>query len=80
MVQIQALQQRAGQLRGAGLTLVSVTNDSPDILRQAATAYRLQGPIIADPNRTMTARLGALGGGMHPEFPHPAPEKLPSAH
>jgi peroxiredoxin len=65
MVQIQALQQRAAQLRGAGLTLVAVTNDSPDILRQVATAYRLQGPIIADPNRTLTARFGALGGGMH---------------
>ena len=65
MVQIQALQQRATQLEAAGLTLVSVTNDSPDILRQAAAAYKLAGPLLADPNRTLTDRVGALGGGMH---------------
>jgi thiol-disulfide isomerase/thioredoxin len=36
MVQAQSLEQQSAKLRADGITLVSITNDSPSILRQAA--------------------------------------------
>jgi peroxiredoxin len=65
MVQAQSLEQESAALHAQNITLVSVTNDSPSILRQAASAYRLKGTFVADPERTLTTRFGALGGGMH---------------
>ena len=56
------------QLRADGITLVAITNDPPGLLRQASAAYRLKGtPLVSDPNRSLTVRFGALGGGMHPD-------------
>lgn len=65
LVQIQALEQHVAHLDRRGLTLVSVTNDDADTLRQAAVDYKVTTPLIADSSRTMTMRFGALGGGMH---------------
>jgi peroxiredoxin len=70
LVQIQALQQHVLQLNGRHLTLVSVTNDDPSTLAQAASDYKITTPLIADTDRTITKSFGVLGGipagvGMH---------------
>ena len=65
MVQIQALEQHMAHLTRQHLTLVSITNDDPSILLQAAAGYKVSTEIVADPDRSMTKRFGALGGGMH---------------
>lgn len=68
MVQIQALQQHMSHLTRQHLTLVSITNDDPSILLQAAAGYKISTEIVADPDRMMTRRFGALGGGMHADM------------
>lgn len=70
LVQIQALQQHAQELRDRGLTLVSVTNDDASTLAQAASDYRITTPLIADESRSIVKSFGVLGGipfgvGMH---------------
>lgn len=65
--QIQSLQQHAAQLRSRGLTLVSITTDSPEVLRQAIQEYHITTPMISDQERTMSTTYGALGQGMHPD-------------
>ncbi|HSP70791.1 MAG TPA: redoxin domain-containing protein [Gaiellaceae bacterium] len=65
LVQIQALEKHVRHLDRRGLTLVSITNDDVETLRQAAVDYKVTTPLIADASRTMTLRFGALGGGMH---------------
>lgn len=64
--QIQSLQQRAAELRSRHLTLVNITTDSPEVLRQAVQEYRIKTPMISDQERTMSTAYGALGQGMHP--------------
>jgi peroxiredoxin len=63
--QIQSLQQQAGELRGRGLTLINITTDSPDVLRQAVQEYHINTPMISDQEGTMSTTYGALGQGMH---------------
>ena len=70
LVQIQALQQNAAELRRRGVTLISVTNDDAATLGQAARDYGITTPLIADANRTIVKSFGVLGGipsgvGMH---------------
>jgi peroxiredoxin len=65
MVQIQALQQHIAHLKNLHLTLVSITNDDPAILFQAAGGYKISTPLVSDADRSMTKRFHALGGGMH---------------
>lgn len=70
LVQIQALQQHFQHLERDHLTLVSVTNDDPSTLAQAASDYKITTPLIADQNRTIVKSFGVMGGipagvGMH---------------
>ena len=65
LVQIQSLEKHLAHLSQRHLTLVSITNDDPSTLRQAAADYRITTPLIADSSRELTKRFGALGGGMH---------------
>ncbi|HLY95343.1 MAG TPA: redoxin domain-containing protein [Gaiellaceae bacterium] len=70
LVQIQALQQHLSNLDGRHLTLISITNDGASTLAQAAAAYKITTPLIADPSRRITRSFGVLGGipygvGMH---------------
>jgi peroxiredoxin Q/BCP len=70
LVQIQALQQHFDHLKGRHLTLVSVTNDDPTTLAQAASDYKISTPLIADTNREIVKSFGVMGGipsgvGMH---------------
>ena len=70
LVQIQAMQQHAAELRRLGLVLVSVTNDDAGTLGQAARDYRITTPLIADSSRAIVNSFGVLGGipsgvGMH---------------
>jgi peroxiredoxin len=70
LVQIQALQQHAAELRADHLTLVSVTNDDASTLARAAHDYKITTPLIADTNRAIVKRFGVMGGipfgvGMH---------------
>jgi peroxiredoxin Q/BCP len=70
LVQIQALQQHFNHLKGRHLTLVSVTNDDPSTLAQAASDYKITTPLVADTNRKIVKSFGVMGGipagvGMH---------------
>jgi peroxiredoxin len=65
MLQIQALQQHIAQLKSLQLTLVSITNDDPSTLFQAAAGYKVSTALVSDADRSMTKRFHALGGGMH---------------
>jgi peroxiredoxin len=65
MVQIQSLQQHLAHLKREHLNLVSITNDDPSTLAQAASGYKISTPLVADQDKTLTERFGALGGGMH---------------
>lgn len=70
LVQIQALQQHAGELKSRGLMLVSITNDDATTLATAGRDYRITTPLISDTSRRITMSFGVLGGipagvGMH---------------
>ncbi len=70
LVQIQALQQHAAELRADHVMLVSVTNDDASTLAQAAHDYKITTPLIADTDRAIVKRFGVMGGipfgvGMH---------------
>ena len=64
--QIQALEQRAADLKQRELVLVSVTNDEAGVARQAAQTYRITTPLVADEDRDMSGAYDVLGQGMHP--------------
>lgn len=70
LVEIQALQQHAQELKARGLTLVSITNDDAATLASAARSYGITTPLIADSSRQIVKSFGVLGGipagvGMH---------------
>ena len=70
LVQIQALQQHFQHMQRDHLTLVSVTNDDPSTLAQAASDYQITTPLIADTDRKIVRSFGVMGGipagvGMH---------------
>jgi peroxiredoxin len=64
--QIQSLEQSAAELKSRGLTLVNITTDPPDVLRQAVTQYGITTPMISDQGGDMSTAYGAIGQGMHP--------------
>lgn len=68
LVQIAEL-QAAKALRERGISLVSVTTDKPDVLREVARQYRITTPLLSDTSTRMSADYGMLGhGGMgHPQ-------------
>jgi Peroxiredoxin len=65
--QIQSLQQRSAELRKRDLTLVSITTDPPDVLREAVSGYGIETPMISDESHSMSSAYGAIGQGMHAE-------------
>lgn len=64
--QIQSLEARAGEFKARHLTLVNITTDPPDVLRQAVTQYGIKTPMISDQAGDMSTAYGAIGRGMHP--------------
>ena len=64
--QIQSLEQRSTELKSRELTLVNITTDPPDVLRQAVEQYRITTPMISDQGGDMSAAYDAIGQGMHP--------------
>lgn len=64
--QIQSLQARADQLEARGLTLVNITTDPPDALRQAVRQYGITTPTLSDRDGAISTVYGAIGQGMHP--------------
>ena len=64
--QIQSLELRAAELQGRGLTLVNITTDPPDVLRQAVEQYGIKTPMISDQTGVMSKSYSAIGQGMHP--------------
>lgn len=65
--QIQSLEQRSAQLRQRELTLISITTDPPETLRQAVREYDITTPMISDQSRATSSAYGAVGQGMHPD-------------
>ena len=63
--QIQSLEQRAAELESRGLTLVNITTDPPDVLRQTVEQYGIKTPMISDQTGVMSMSYGAIGQGMH---------------
>ena len=63
--QIQSLEQRAAELKSRGLTLVNITTDPPNVLRQAVEQYGIKTPMISDQAGVMSRAYGAIGQGMH---------------
>jgi peroxiredoxin len=68
-VQIRDLEQVGDALERRGIGLVSITPDTPRILRQAIGQYGIRTPMIADGDRDMSAAFDTLGRGMHPDTP-----------
>jgi peroxiredoxin len=67
--QIQSLEGVSGQLAKRELTLVNITPDSPEVLRQAADAYGIHTPLLSDESRMMSRAYDVLGLGMHSDMP-----------
>ena len=67
--QIQGLQQVGDQLAKRGIQLVSVTPDSTSELKQAASAYGIDTPLISDSSRAISSAFNTLGRGMHMDTP-----------
>lgn len=65
--EIQALQANANELKKRRLLLVSITTDTPDVLREAAQAYGITTPLVSDDNKDMSRTYDVLGQGMHPD-------------
>lgn len=65
--QIQSLQQNSAELRRRDLTLINITTDPADVLREAVSAYDITTPMISDESRGMSSAYGAIGQGMHPD-------------
>ena len=67
--QIQGLQKVGAQLERRGIQLVSITPDSKDELKQAASQYGITTPLISDSDRNMSSAFNTLGKGMHGDTP-----------
>lgn len=67
--QIQSLEDASGELARRHLALVSITPDSPEQLRQAASDYRIRTPLLSDESRRMSKDYDTLGLGMHADMP-----------
>ena len=67
--QIKGLEKFGAQLRKRGISLVSITPDSPGDLKQAIAQYGINSPMIADEDRTMSEAFNTLGQGMHADTP-----------
>lgn len=67
LVQIADLQRDRG-FRSAGIRLVSIAVDPPEVLTTAARQYGIRTSLLSDPSRRMSSDYGMLGvGGMgHP--------------
>lgn len=61
--------QKSQALRRAGIRLVSISTDTPDVLAQVARQYGISSSLLADSDRSMSRAYGQLGrGGMgHPD-------------
>lgn len=68
-VQIRDIEKVGDALRKKGIGLVSITPDSPEILRQAIGQYGIRTPMVADDDLTMSSAFDTLGQGMHPDTP-----------
>jgi peroxiredoxin len=68
-VQIRDIEKVGDALRKKGIGLVSVTPDSPEILKQAIGQYGIRTPMVADDDLTMSSAFDTLGQGMHPDTP-----------
>jgi peroxiredoxin len=60
--------QNSAAMRKAGIWLVSITTDPAGLLHQAAAAYQLSTPVLADTSQAMSSAYGMLaqGGMQHP--------------
>ena len=67
--QIQSLERLSGVLAKRHLALVSITPDSSQELRQAATSYKIHTPLLTDESRRMSTDYDVLGLGMHADMP-----------
>lgn len=67
--QIRDLETMGVELEKRGIELVSVTPDSPKVLREAIDQYGITTPMISDDDRSMSAAFDALGQGMHSDTP-----------
>lgn len=67
--QIKGIEGVGDQLRARGISLVSITPDTPDDLRAVVAHFDIRTPVIADTNRSISKAFNTLGKGMHDNTP-----------
>jgi peroxiredoxin len=67
--QIKDIESFGNELKKRGISLVSITPDSPGELRQVIGQIGITTPMIADTNRSMSEAFNTLGRGMHSNTP-----------
>ena len=67
--QIKGIEGVGDQLRERGISLVSITPDTPGDLRSVIAHFDIRTPIIADTSRSISKAFNTLGKGMHEDTP-----------
>ena len=67
--QIKDIESFGSQLEKRGISLVSITPDSPGELDQVIRQIGITTPMIADTSRSMSEAFNTLGRGMHSNTP-----------
>lgn len=65
--QIRDLEKHVFHLERMRLSLVNITTDPPNVLREAVTGYGIKTPMVSDEDRDMSHAYDVLGQGMHPD-------------
>jgi len=68
-VQIRDLEDVRARLEKIGISLVSITPDSAEELRQAIDQFEISTPMISDEDLDMSTAFDTLGRGMHSNTP-----------
>lgn len=62
--QLKDLRRHAGEIERAGLRLVTVTPDRPDVVRRFGAEYELLFPVLSDPRRVAYQAFGLTEGSV----------------
>ena len=65
--QLAQLQQQSEAFEDAGLTLVGLSYDSEEVLRQFATQREIDFPLLSDPNSKVLRQLGLVNESHKPD-------------
>lgn len=68
------MQSRLTEIKALDATLLAISADPPDVLRETADAYAFGFPLLADPELTAIDAYGLrhVGGGLEGDISRPA--------